>query len=113
MRYNRLKKGALLVKEGDEVEAGQPIGIVADDAFEGSTVVQLTAYYLSKANAFSDTNHSFTYFAPTFYTQETPEGTLMQSLTFYTSAWPERIITQEMPKRVLKKWKTAYSGKQE
>lgn len=105
MRYNRFKKGTLLVKEGDEVEVGQPLGIVADDTFEGNRVIQLTAYYLSKATIFAEDNSAFTYLIPRFYTKDTPTGTPIQPGVFYTADCPESLITQEMTKRVLKKWR--------
>lgn len=107
MRYNRLKKGEIAVKEGDDVEAGQLLGIVADGAFEGSTVVQITNYYLDKANAFVENKYPFAYLAPVFYNSNTPNGAQVQSGETYQAQWPENIITQEMPKRVLKKWKSS------
>jgi murein DD-endopeptidase MepM/ murein hydrolase activator NlpD len=104
-RYNRLKKGLIWVKEGQWVEAGEPIGIVADDTFEGNTVVQFTVYYLPKSNAFNENSHAYSYVIPTFYSTTSPGGVLLQQGAFYTSDWPESIVTQEMSKRELKKWK--------
>lgn len=106
-KYNRFKKGTILVKEGQQVEAGEPIGVVADDTFEGNMLVQFTVYYLDRAKAFIDTGHSFTYVIPTFYSTTTPVGVMLQQGAFYTSDFPESIVTQEMTKRELKKWKEA------
>lgn len=103
-RYNRLKKGLILVKEGQLVEAGEPIGIVADDTFEGNIVAQFTVYYLPKSNAFNENSYAYSYVTPMFYSTTSPSGILLQQGAFYTSDWPESIVTQEMSKRELKKW---------
>jgi murein DD-endopeptidase MepM/ murein hydrolase activator NlpD len=104
-KYNRFKKGTIMVKAGQSVEAGQPIGIVADDTFEGNTLMQLTVYYLDRAKAFTDAGHSFTYVIPAFYSTNAPAGIMLQQGALYTSDFPESIVTQEMTKRELKKWK--------
>ena len=104
-RYNRLKKGEVLVKEGQNIEVGQALGIVADDAFEGATVAQLMIYYLSKTNAFIDTKHGYDYVKPIFYTKDRPEGKFLEHGESYVSEWAESIVTQEMSKREIKKWK--------
>lgn len=105
-RYNRLKKGLIWVKEGQLIEAGEPIGIVADDTFEGNTVAQFTVHYLPKSKAFNADSYDYSYVIPTFYSTTNPAGILLQQGAFYTSDWPESIVTQEMSKRELKKWKS-------
>ncbi len=105
-RYNRFKMGTIMVKLGQLVEAGQPLGTVADDTFEGNTLAQFTVYYLDKVKAFTEA-HSFSYLVPTFYTTTHPAGVVLQQGAFYTSDFPESIVTQEMSKRELKKWKGA------
>jgi Peptidase family M23 len=102
-RYNRFKKGTLLVEEGQLVEAGQPLGIVTDDVFEGQIVMQFSLTYLSKAKAFDNAVYPFDFVVPTFYTKDNPSGTTLQNGTSYNSDWPESIIVQEMSKRELKK----------
>lgn len=104
-KYNRFKKGTLMVKEGQRVEAGQPLGVVADDTFEGNTVAQFTVYYLVKSTNLTDKGYTHSYVIPTFYTTANPSGVLLQQGAFYTSDWPESIVTQEMSKREVKKWK--------
>jgi Peptidase family M23 len=104
-RYNRFKKGTILVKEGQSVEAGQPLGVVADDTFENTTVMQFTVYYLAQSRAFKDDNHPFEYVIPVFCSKDTPNGAVLQQNALYESQWPEAVITQEMSKRELKKWK--------
>ena len=104
-KYNRFKKGTLMVKEGQRVEAGQPLGIVADDTFEGNTVAQYIIYYLVKSTNPADKGYTHSYVIPTFYTTTQPAGVLLQQGAFYTSDWPESIVTQEMSKREVKKWK--------
>lgn len=105
-KYNRFKKGTIVVQEGQTVEAGQALGIVADDAFENTTVVQFTVYYLAKSKAFKDNNYPFEYVKPSFCTQDNPAGAVLQQNAAYQSQWPEAVITQEMSKRALKKWKS-------
>ncbi len=80
--------GTIRVKPGQSVEAGQPLGIVADDTFEGSTLAQFTVYYLDKAKAFTDA-HSFTYLIPPFNTTTHPAGVVLQQGLFI------RLISQK------------------
>ncbi|MCA0230021.1 MAG: M23 family metallopeptidase [Bacteroidetes bacterium] len=104
--YNRLKKGKMLVKEGQEVEAGEPLGIVTDDTFEGSVVVQFSVYYLSRARAFNQTEYPYEFVVPSFYSPTNTSGLVMQSGGTYTSEWPEAMVTQEMSKKEIKRWKS-------
>ena len=104
--YNRLKKSKMLVAEGQEVEVGDPLGIVADDTFEGTHVVQFSVYYLSRTKAFNQTEYPYDFVIPSFYSPTNASGLVLQSGGTYTSEWPEAIVTQEMSKKEIKRWKS-------
>lgn len=108
-KYQVLSK--VLVNVGQTVEAGEPIGLAGGDKYVSGSHVRFWVYYNfeQKVEAKSkDGTHRTIYWAYvplTFYTKEDKATKLIPGHK-YTSEHPDSLITQEMTKRQIKKWKT-------
>lgn len=108
--YKLIDKDRLLVKPGDRVEAGEPLGIVEDgEEYTNGCHLRFTLYYpiLTKQVMKSlkrDRNfgYSFQYITPEFAGFGSVEPRKE-----YVSTHPEKAIFQEMSKRDIKKYKKA------
>src|ERR1700754_5274497 len=88
-QYGVLKKDGALVRPGQLVEAGTPIGLVGGDKFgRGSDIRFSVIYYGQQGN---------TQIAPLFWTKGNGKGALKHGTT-YTSEFPKQIVAQELPK---------------
>lgn len=96
--YGILKKDGALVKPGQVVEAGAPIGIVGGDQYgRGSEIRFSVSYYPGVPN---------TQIPLQFWTKGNGKGPLKHG-TFYTSEFPKAIRTAETGKPPAKKTKPA------
>ena len=106
--YELFEKEGIMVAEGQYVEAGEPLGLVQDGkAYVSGAHLRFMVYYpdltrdvlkgIMKSNGFP---YAFKYISPLFLGVGIPE-----SGKTYTSEHPEDIITQEMSKREIKRWK--------
>ncbi|MDR2937988.1 MAG: M23 family metallopeptidase [Prevotellaceae bacterium] len=103
----------ILVKDGQEVEAGQPIAIVGGDKYASGNHVRFSvihSYYCdtcdNRAGAYGKA-----FVKPKFYQSNGAIDTLMRNSNIYTAAHPDEIITREMSRRELKKWRKAHLKK--
>jgi murein DD-endopeptidase MepM/ murein hydrolase activator NlpD len=93
-RYGILKKDGALVKPGQVVGAGIPIGLVGGDRFgRGSDIRFSVSYYPGQPN---------TMISLQFWTRHNGKGTLRHGAT-YVSEHPKAIITQETNKPRVRK----------
>jgi len=99
-----------LVKEGQQVEAGDPIAIAGGEKYVSGAHVRFYVYYNfeqkfdKKYNDGTDVKNYWAYVPLVFYTQEEKAKMLTMNKE-YTCEKPESIIIQEMSKRELKNWR--------
>ncbi len=110
--YGVLRKNSALVKPGQWVEAGDPIGLVGGDKFGRGSDVKFSVYYNREADsaAKSESNRNYVnwvYITPQFWTLQNGKGKLKHGAK-YASEFPESVITQEMTKPELAKWKAKH-----
>jgi Peptidase family M23 len=110
--YGVLRKNSALVKPGQWVEAGDPIGLVGGDKFGRGSDVKFSVYYNREedSSARTETNRNYVnwvYITPAFWTQ--PNGkTKLKNGAKYAGEFSESVITQEMSKAELTKWKAKH-----
>jgi hypothetical protein len=105
-QYEIFKKNSIFVKLDDQVEAGDPIGIVGGKEYSMGSHLRLMIYYLDRKKLGTGEivagQEYYSYFKPQFVTQN--EGRLvLKHGSKYTSAHPESIIIQEMSKKEIAK----------
>lgn len=104
--YGVLRKNSTLVKLGQTVEAGQPIGLVGGDKYGRGSDVRFSVYY----NPDEDNGPTsegkkevvWTYINLNFWTKNNGKGKLKHGAT-YISEHPAAIINQEKSKTETKK----------
>ena len=100
----------VLVEKNQEVEAGEPIALAGLLTNKSKATLSFTICYFEdigrKKIDSGGVPYSFyyTYINPKFYTKEGGVNFLEEDKT-YTSVHPEEIITKEMTKKELKRWK--------
>lgn len=102
-QYFRVKKGSALVKNGDAVEAGQPLALAAGKMGEKAHVLISFFYFDEKKAKKQNKPFEFTHYLPKFITAENQQTELALNQT-YTSTHPVDVVTLEMTKREKKKY---------
>jgi len=109
-KYEILKK--VLVKVGQTVEAGEPIGIAGGENYSVGSHLRFFVYYSNfvrtKNNKIQDLIAKWSFVPLKFYTKENKNSMLVFGQK-YTSEQPDSLITFEMSKRELKKWKKTHA----
>jgi hypothetical protein len=106
--YEVLSK--VLVEPGQTVEAGEPIGLAGGDKYTCGAHVRFTVFYNYEQKLDikdKDGNERKLYWAYVpliFFTKENGITKLTNGAK-YTGSYPDSIVTQEMTKRQIKKWK--------
>lgn len=103
-RYGILKKNTSLVKPGQSVRAGQPIGLVGGDAFGRGSDIRFSVYYYREENGVLNQTASSHYILTQFWTKNNGKGRLKHGAV-YVSEFPATILNQEMPAQGKKKTK--------
>jgi hypothetical protein len=88
-QYGVLKKDGALVKPGQLVEAGTPLGLVGGDKFGRGSDVRFNVVYPGPQGNLQ--------IAPLFWAKGSGKGPLKHGGT-YTSEFPKAIIQQELPR---------------
>jgi murein DD-endopeptidase MepM/ murein hydrolase activator NlpD len=99
-RYDLLKKEGILVKSGDKVNAGDPIGIIG--RIYGKTQLNFIVYYLDKRLINTDgafLTAGYSSYKPKFALAEKAPATFIIPGETYTAIKPIAVILQEMSKR--------------
>jgi Peptidase family M23 len=97
----------VFVEAGSQIEAGSPIGTAGGDAYTSGPHVQLSVSYPDLKEVLDrKSNVRRTYFPITFWSKEGRVNTFIPGGT-YTSDHPETLITKEMSKKEIKKYKSA------
>jgi hypothetical protein len=103
-RYGILKKNSSLVKPGQPVKAGQPIGLVGGDAFGRGSELRFSVYYYQEENASSGQSAISHYIITQIWTKNNGSGRLKHGAV-YISEFPAAVLNQEMPVQPPKKSK--------
>lgn len=99
----------VLVKEGQKVEAGEPIAIVGGSKYEQGNHVRFSVmypYFCDSCNHNAG-DYGLEYVKLKFYLSEGKVDTLTHNKA-YTSTLSDEIITKEMSKSELKKWRKSH-----
>jgi len=100
-RYGILKKNSALVKPGQEVKAGQPIGLVGGDSFGRGSDLRFSVYYYQQED-YSGEAGSRHYIVPQIWTKKNGKGRLKHGV-IYTSEFPAAVLGQESPPKAKSK----------
>lgn len=107
-QYKLFQDHGIFVSEGDEIIAGQPIGIIGGDNYEHGSHLRLILsgwFYPQKGDSENKIHYHRVYrtFIPLFCIQDN-KTCRPASLQSFVSVHPENIITQEMSKREKKRY---------
>ncbi len=102
--YAILKKSSAMVKPGQTVKAGQPIGLVGGDSFGRGSDLKFSVYYYHEENGSSDNGRNLylQYVITQIWTKNNGKGRLKHGAV-YISEFPAAVLNQEMPKPAPKK----------
>jgi Peptidase family M23 len=101
-RYGILRKNGALVKPGQAVKAGQPIGIVGGDPNGRGSDIRFSVYYFQEENGAIGQNRERHYIIPKIWTKNNGKSRLKHG-AIYVSEFPIAILNQEMPAATPKK----------
>ena len=94
-RYGILKKNSALVKPGQMVKAGQPIGLVGGDAFGRGSDLRFSVYYYQEENGVLNQTAISHYIIPQIWTKNNGKGRLKHG-AIYISEFPASVLNQEI-----------------
>jgi murein DD-endopeptidase MepM/ murein hydrolase activator NlpD len=108
--YGILKRNSALIRPGQAVEAGQPIGLVGGDRYGRGAEARFSVYYNieQKGDQKEDGTKekvNWVYIPLQFWTERNGKGKLKNGAT-YISEHPLSLITQEAKKTEKRKLKT-------
>ena len=104
-RYGILKKNSALVKPGQSVKTGQPIGLVGGDAFGRGSDIRFSVYYYQEEAGSPNQSAISHYIITQIWTKNNGKGRLKHGAV-YISEFPAAVLNQESPvKQVPKKKK--------
>jgi Peptidase family M23 len=95
-RYGILKKNSALVKPGQPVKAGQPIGLVGGDTYGRGSDLRFSVYYYQEDNGASSQSAISHYVITQIWTKKNGKGRLKHG-AIYTSEFPLALLNQESP----------------
>ncbi len=95
-RYGILKKNAALVKPGQAVKAGQPIGLVGGDVYGRGSDLKFSVYYYQEENGTLNQANVPHYIIPQIWTKNNGKGRLRHGAV-YISEFPSAVLNQENP----------------
>ena len=104
-RYGILKKNGGLVKPGQTVKAGQPIGLVGGDAYGRGSDLRFSVYYYQEENGTLNQANIPHYIITQIWTKNNGKGRLKHGAV-YISEFPAVVLNQETttvaPKKKIK-----------
>jgi len=102
-RYARLKAGSMPVKDGDQVEAGQFLGLVSDDIAQKPALF-FSVFYLPMLNSQTQQAYKYVHIRPKFVALNQDSGDILVSNKTYEAVRPMELVTQEMSKKDVKRY---------
>jgi hypothetical protein len=106
--YGVLRKNSALVKPGQQVQIGDPIGLVGGDKFGRGSEARISVYYIMPADTTGtsqDMSVYWQYLPMRFWTKRNGRGSLKNGAS-YTSERTEALLSQELTPQELKKRKS-------
>jgi Peptidase family M23 len=103
-RYGILKKNSALVKPGQLVKAGQPIGLVGGDAYGRGSDLRFSVYYYQEDMGTAAQSVISHYIITQIWTKTNGKGRLKHGAV-YISEFPTAVLNQEIPVVIHKKSK--------
>src|SRR5450631_285104 len=100
--YAILKKGSAMIKPGQSVKAGQPIGLVGGDSFGRGADLKFSVYYYQEESISSGNSRILHYIIAQIWTKNNGKGKLKHGAV-YISEFPLAVLNQEMQKAAPKK----------
>jgi Peptidase family M23 len=101
--YAILKKSSAMVKPGQSVKAGQPIGLVGGDSFGRGSDLKFSVYYHEENGSSGNSRNSYLQYVITqIWTKTNGKGKLKHGAV-YISEFPPAVLNQEIPKTTPKK----------
>ena len=97
-RYGILRKNSALVKPGQLVKAGQPIGLVGGDAFGRGSDLRFSVYYYQEETGTLNETAISHYIIPQIWTKNNGKGRLKHG-AIYISEFPSSVLNQEIPRK--------------
>jgi len=97
-KYGILKKNSALVKRGQMVKAGQPIGLVGGDTYGRGSDLRFSVYFYEEENDKLNQTATSHYIVPQIWTKNNGKGRLKHG-AIYTSEFPASVLNQEIPKK--------------
>jgi hypothetical protein len=97
-RYGILRKNSALVKPGQLVKAGQPIGLVGGDAYGRGSDLRFSVYYYQEENGMLNQTAISHYIVPQIWTKNNGKGRLKHG-AIYVSEFPSSVLNQELPQK--------------
>ena len=97
-RYGILRKNSALVKPGQWVKAGQPIGLVGGDAYGRGSDLRFSVYYYQEDSGMLNETAISHYIVPQIWTKNNGKGRLKHG-AIYISEFPASVLNQEIPKK--------------
>ena len=95
-KYGILKKNSSMVKPGQAVKAGQPIGLVGGDNFGRGSDIRFSVYYYQEESEVPGQSAVPHYITVQFWTKNNGAGRLKHGAV-YTSEFSPAILNQEVP----------------
>jgi len=95
-RYGILRKNSALVKPGQMVKTGQPIGLVGGDAYGRGSDLRFSVYYYQEENGMLNQTAISHYIVPQIWTKNNGKGRLKHG-AIYISEFPASVLNQEIP----------------
>ena len=100
--YAILKKSSAMVKPGQSVKAGQPIGLVGGDSFGRGADLKFSVYYYQEESPSAGNNRILHYVVTQIWTKNNGKGKLKHGAV-YISEFPPAVLNQEITKATPKK----------
>ena len=97
-RYGILRKNSALVKPGQLVKAGQPIGLVGGDTYGRGSDIRFSVYYYQEENGTLNQTAMSHYVVPQIWTKNNGKGRLKHG-AIYICEFPSSVLNQELPKK--------------
>jgi len=94
--YGILKKNSSMVKPGQLVKAGQPIGLVGGDAYGRGSDLRFSVYYFQEENGTLNQGPVPHYIITQVWTKTNGKGRLKHGAV-YISEFPAAVLNQESP----------------
>ena len=95
-RYGILRKNSALVKPGQMVKTGEPIGLVGGDTYGRGSDLRFSVYYYQEENGMLNQTAISHYIVPQIWTKNNGKGRLKHG-AIYISEFPASVLNQEIP----------------